>query len=464
MAGIAGIESEGKQDQVRQMLERIAHRGESGSKIIESHGTTLGAVWSEVEVGPTPPGLQERAAWDGSRPPLPHPLALEQEPRPFALTAATPDGVFMARDPLGVCPLYYGRADDGALCLASEVKALLEVTDEVQEFPPGSWYDSQEGFQTFFEVERGPELGQDPEIIAAQLRQRLQKAVSRQIDDDVMGCWLSGNLNSRSLAALALPHVEVLHTFAVGTPATPDLEYAQRVASFLQTEHHEITVTFDEVLAPLPAVIWHLESFDVPLVRSSVTRYLAVERAADHVGTMLFDEGADELFFGGHRYLRELEPKDLDDEMVASAQRLHNTALQRVDRCASSHGLAAHVPFLDLDVFEYALSIPPELKLRRNGETVDQWILRRALTGVLPDDLLRPPIPPLWDGAGVGFLLALHAQEQITDEEFILERVLPNGWTLDDKEALMYYRIFREHFGELKDLSWMGRTKGVHWS
>jgi asparagine synthase (glutamine-hydrolysing) len=460
LAGIAGIGSEGKQEQVERMLERIAHRGDSGSKIIESHGATLGAIWPQAEVEPAPYVLRKQAVWDGSRPPLPDRAALEQERDPFALTAATSEGMLLARDPLGVCPLYYGRTGEGDFCFASEVKALLEVTDDVQEFPPGTWYDSQEGFQAFFEVERGPDLSQDPERIASQLRLRLEQAISRRTDNDVMGCWLSGNLNSNSLAALARRHVGVLHTFAVGTPGAPDLESAQRGASFLQTKHHEMTISLDEVLAPLPAVIWHLESFDVPLVRSSVTRYLAAERAADYVGTMLYDEGADELL-GGCPYLRELEPKDIADEMVESTQRLHNTALQRVDRSASSHGLVAYVPFLDLDVFEYAMSIPVDLKLRRNGEIIDKWILRRALTGVLPDDMLRPSNTTLWQGAGVGFLLALSSEDRITDEEFYRERVLPNGWTLKDKEALMYYRVFREHFGELEDLSWMGRTMGA---
>jgi asparagine synthase (glutamine-hydrolysing) len=461
MAGIVGIEGEGEQKRIGQMLERIAHRGESGSKIIESHGTTLGAVWPEAEVEPAPRALQQQAAWDGSRPPSPDPLALEQERKPFALTAAMPDGIFLARDPLGVCPLYYGRTDEGALCFASEVKALLDVTEEVQEFPPGTWYDSQEGFQPFYRVKRGPELSQDPETVATQLRLLLTTAVSRQTGDGVLGCWLSGSLDSKSLAALARPHVDVLHTFAVGTPGTPDLAYARRAASLLQAEHHEITVILDEVLAPLPAVIWHLESFDVPLVRSSVARYLAAERAADYVGTMLFDEGATELF-GGSGNLREQVPTVSAEEMVESIEGLDNVALQRVDRSASSHGLVGHVPYFDLDVFEYAMSIPADLKLRHNGRTVDQWILRQAMTGVLPDDELQPYDIPLWQGAGVGFLLALTAEDQITDEEFYRERVLPNGWMLDNKEALMYYRIFREHFGELEDLSWMGRTKEVH--
>jgi asparagine synthase (glutamine-hydrolysing) len=370
------------------------------------------------------------------------------------------DGVFLARDPLGFCPLYYGRSDDGAMCFASEVKALLEVTEDLQEFPPGAWYDGREGFQTFYGVERGPDSKEHPERIATQLRLRLEQAISRRADNDVMGCWLSGNLNSISLAALPRPHVGMLHTFSVGTLGTPDLEHARQVASFLETDHHEITVTLDEVQTPLSAVIWHLESFDVPLVRSSLTRYLAAERAADCVGTMLFDEGANKLL-GGCAHYRKSDPEELADEMVESAKTLHNTALLPADRSVSSHGLAVRFPFLDLDVFEYAMSIPADLKLRHNGSTVDQWILRKAMTGVLPDDELRPYDITLWQGAGVGFFLALSAEDQITDEEFYRERILPNGWMLDDKEALLYYRVFREHFGELEDLSWMGCTRGA---
>ncbi len=460
MAGIAGIERKGEKDRVARMLEQIAHRGETGCKIIESHGITLGAVWSDVEPELTPPMLRQQAVWDGGRPPLPKPSVVEQEREPFALAAATPDGIFLARDPLGVCPLYYGRTDEGDLCFGSEAKAVLEVTEDVHQFAPGTWYDSQEGFRSFYRGGYEPELNHDVARIAAELRLRLERAVSRRADNDVMGCWLSGDLNSSTIAALARSHVGVLHTFAVGTLATPDLEYARQVASFLETEHHEITVTLDEVLAPLPTVIWHLESFDVPLVRSSLTRYMAAERAADYVGAILFDEGANELF-GGFAYLKELGPEDLDDEMVEIAQRLHRTALHRVDRIASSHAIAAHIPFLDLDVFEYATSIPADLKLRRNGDTTDKWILRRALTGALPDGVLRPSVTTLWRGGGVGFLLALSAEEQITDGDFHCERVLPNGWILNSKEELMYYRIFRELFGDVDNLSWMGRTRGL---
>jgi asparagine synthase (glutamine-hydrolysing) len=460
MAGIAGIGTEGSAAQVKRMLDRISHRGESGPKIIEGHGSTLGAVWLEAEAEPAPSLLREQAVWDGSHPPLPEQAALEVQRDPFTLTAATSEGMLLARDPLGVCPLYYGRTEEGDICFASEVKALLDVADDIREFPPGTWYGDQEGFQTYFEVEPEPDLSPDPKSIAGQLRSRLEKAISGGTDEDVIGCWLSGNLTSNALAALARPRVKELHTFAVGTPGTPDLEAARNVATWLQTEHHEITVTLDEVLEPLPAVIWYLESFDVPLVRASVSRYLAARRAADHVGTILFDEGAN-LLLGGSSQRRDSEPGDVVDQTIERAQTLHNTALQLVNRSASSQGLVAQVPFLDLDVFEYAISIPSEFKLRRNGETVDRWILRKALSSRLPADLLQPPDTNLWQGAGVGFLLALSAEDRISDAEFYRERVLPAGWTLRDKEELMYYRIFREHFGELEDLSWMGRQTSM---
>mgnify|MGYP001827475719 CR=1 FL=1 len=440
------------------MLGQIAHRGESGSKIIERDGITLGAVWSENEAEPAPQGLEQRAAWDGICPTLPEPSALVQAREPFVLSAAKRGGVFLARDPLGVCPLYYGRTEDSTLCFASEVKALLEVTYDVQEFPAGRWYDHQEGFQTFFEMKPGLDPGRDPQRVAAELRLRLEQAVSRQIKGNVVGCWLSGSLSSHALAALARRCVGELHTFAVGTPGTPDLEYAQQVASLLQTRHHEITVTLDEVQAPLPEVIWHLESFDVPLVRSSVCRYLAAERAAGHVEMMLFDEGAEELF-GAKSHLQARGPGGRAGELVERVQSLYRGALQRVDRSASAQGLVAQVPFLDLALVEYAISIPAEFKLRRNGTTVDKWILRQALAGVLPDELLHPPDETLWQGAGVGFLLARSAEDQITDVEYTCERDLPNGWRLQSKEALMYYRIFRECFGEMEDLSWMGRVE-----
>ena len=168
-------------------------------------------------------------------------------------------------------------------------------------------------------------------------------------------------------------------------------------------------------------------------------------------------EGGDELF-AGYAYLKALDPAALPDELIDIIGRLHNTALQRVDRCASAHGTVAHVAFLDPEVVAYALQIPAEFKLR---DGVEKWILRRALDGALPESVLNRTKAKFWEGAGVGDLLAEYAEGRISDADFRAERTLVNGWTLNTKEELLYYRIFREHFGELEDLAWMGRTKGA---
>jgi asparagine synthase (glutamine-hydrolysing) len=458
MAGIAGIDRAGKRDLVARMLERMAYRGQGGSKLSEGNNATLGAVWPGVQATPTSSVLREQAVWDARHPPMPGPLSREREP--FALAVAKPHGLFLARSPLGVRPLYYGQTDDGAICFASEVKALSEATRDIHEFPPGFWYSSQAGLQAFYKL--GPQLALDleAEVIASGLHFGLEQAVRRRVDGDVMGCWLSGGLDSSVMAALARPHVRKLYTFAGGMSGAPDLDFARQVADFLGTEHHEIVVTPSELLAALPEVVYHLESFDALLVRSAIVNYLVSQHAANYVGVVLSGEGGDELFAGYH-YLKELEPSQLAQELMDIVQRLHNTALQRVDRSASAHGLVARVPFLDLDVVEYAQSIPPQLKLWRDGELIEKWILRQAMVGALPEAVLWRSKAKFWKGAGIGDLLARYADGRIGDAEFNRERTLPNGWALNTKEELMYYRIFREHFGDVRDLSWMGRTKGA---
>lgn len=460
MAGIAGIASPGQGEAVREMLGRLSHRGQAGSKIIERHGATLGAVWPEAHATQVPPMLADLAVWDGDRPPLPDSDSLERERKPFALSAALPAGVFLARDLLGVSPLYYGRTGEGALCFASEVKALLNVCDDIREVPPGTWYDGENGFSAFSSVEPEVPRPDSASELATGLRMRLELAVVERLGNGVTGCWLSGGLDSSLMAALARPHVEELHTFAAGLPGAPDLHFARQVAGHLGTTHQEVIVSLEELLSVLPDVIYHLESFDALLVRSSVTNYLVARAAADHVEAVFSGEGADELF-GGYAYLKQVEMDDLPGELLDITRRLHNTALQRVDRTAGAHGLVAHVAFLDTELVRYAMSIPSEFKIHRNGGLVEKWLLRKAGEDMLPDDVLWRTKSKFWQGAGVGDLLAQHAEETIPDDDFARERALPNGWQLRTQEELMYYRLFKEQFGDLSDLSWMGRTKGA---
>lgn len=460
MSGIVGIAHQGETSLVKRMLEKIAYRGHGRPHIVERQGVTLGMISNSPASVKQPLSFPHQAVWDDPRPPLPFGDQLRLARGAFSLATARHNKLFLARDALGVRPLYYGRTSNGALCFASEVKALLEATRKIREFPPGYWVDSDDIPHRFYDLRIVPLDDQPIESLAPRLHLLLEQAVLRQVDSSVMGSWLSGGLDSSAIAALVRPHLDTLHTFAGGLEGAPDLEYARRVAEFLKAEHHEVIVALPGLLKALPEAIYHLESFDALLVRSTLINYLVAEAASYFVGSAFSGEGADELF-GGYDYLKDLPSEKLPAELVDITGRLHNTALQRVDRSASAHGLVIYVPLLDLDVVEFALRVPPALKIKRDGEIIEKYIFRMAMQGALPEEMLWRPKAKFWQGAGVSTLLEEHAEETVTDADFVLERSLPNGWQLNTKEELMYYRIFREHFGEFEDLAWMGRTKGV---
>lgn len=443
MTAIAGIVSPGKSALVDQMLDHLAHRGSAGKIVLEVNGATLGARWPQAQVG-TDGNLKDGVAADRAG-----------EAR-LAMAKIEGNSVTLKRDPLGVAPLYYGKTGDGSLCFASEVKALLPLTQTVYELPPGAFY-KDGAVMPYYRLKRREPLDQPPEVMARELRKKLETAVENCAARGEVGAWLSGGLDSSIMAALARPFENRFHTFAAGLPGAPDLHYARLAADFIHSEHHEVIVELEDMLTVLPEVIYHLESFDALLVRSSILNYLVAKEASNYVPAVLSGEGGDELF-AGYEYLKELEPSSLADELVDIIGRLHNTALQRVDRSASAHGIVAYVGFLQPPVVEYALQIPAQYKLR--GE-VEKWILRQAMRDALPEPIVNRAKAKFWEGSGVGELLESHAQDTLSDREFAEERFLPNGWTLNSKEELKYYRIFCDHFGRPEDLSWMGRTKGA---
>lgn len=459
MAGIVGICRTGEKALVKRMLEKISHRGTGGRKVIEKKGGVLGVVYRKDR---KPPFLNKprcTAVWDGR---FSGSLKRVETDSPLALAAIKDGRVLLVRDGLGISPLYYGEVD-GTLVFASEIKALVGITKQIREFPPGYKYCSGEGFQQFFGLKEVPAWPMNEEEAAAKLRQVLEDAVAQYTKDQVeIGALLSGGLDSSTLAALARSQVERLHTFACGLEGASDLEYAREVARHIGSVHHEAVYSSTDLLRVLPEVIYHLESFDALLIRSALTHYLVTKMVAEYVPAAFSGEGGDELF-AGYDYYKNLAPDSLNGELIASINRLHNTALQRVDRSAAAYGTEAYVGFLSPPVVKLAVRIPVEYKLYQeaNGEPMEKWILRKAVEDLLPEQVLWRPKVKFWQGTGVKDLLAAYAETRISDGDFRRERRLPDGSLLNTKEELLYYRIFKEHFGTFTDLNFVGRTRRV---
>ncbi len=442
MAGIAGILKEGEHELVSKMIESISHRGKFGKVVLDVNGATIGIVWSKHEDQRIQEKLKKSIFMDG--PGYGHKLEISK-----------PNGEWQIyRDELGVAPMYFTSNNDN-LYFSSEVKALLPYSKDISELPSGSII-TQSTKNQFFNLGIRPPMHKDPATISLELLNIIAQTISRRITSNVMGAWLSGGLDSSIVCAFARIWLQTLHTFSGGLKDAPDLEFARIAAKHIGSEHHEFIFNFEEIIKTLPEVIYHLESFDALIVRSSIINYLLSKEASGYVQEVFSGESGDE-FFAGYDYLKSIPATDLDKELIDITGRLHNTTLQRVDRCATAFGLTAHVIFADPQLFEYAMRIPVNLKIK---DGTDKWILRKSMEELLPEAILNRPKTKLWEGAGVQNLISDFASTKITDADFRDERKLKNGWTLNTKEELLYYRIFREHFGDLENLDWMGRSKG----
>ena len=420
------------------MLKRMSHRGSTWKQVVEHENAILGASGNAGKHTHRPDGdaVHERVSHIH-----------------YAYARITDGGLELERDPLGVSPLYYGRTNRGELCFASEMKGLLAITRDVHEFPPGHVMVGSKTRPTAMKSTRP--LKPATEVIHRELRRRLEQSIVERVGDGNVGAWLSGGIDSTAIAALARPHVKELHTFVAGLPGSPDVKFSEIAARHIGSTHHILTVSPKSLSESLPQVIYHLESFDALLIRSSILNFRVAEMAADYVPAVFSGEGADELF-AGYEYLRDIPSEKLDQELNDLVGRLHNTALQRVDRSSAASGLTAYVCFLDQGVVELASQIPVELKIKYG---IEKWVLRQAVADLLPDSLLYRKKSKFWQGSGVQDHLARYADTQVTDADFAREWTLPCGTTLNSKEELLYYRIFRELFGEFEDLSWMGRTR-----
>ena len=367
----------------------------------------------------------------------------------FAFVAAGRDGRFVAvRDAVGIKPLYWARRG-GEVRFASEMHVFdTDWQPHVEPFPPGCAWTPEGGLVRFARA-----LPEDPRPAPAHLhvsgtREALVNSVHRQLMGDVpVGVFLSGGLDSSLVAAIAARILaargERLKTFAVGTRGSPDLAAARLVAGHVGSEHHETTYGAGDALAALPGVVRAIESFDPGLVRSAVPNYMLARFTAEHVKVVLTGEGADELF-AGYAYMRDFgDPDALHGELERTICALHNLNLQRCDRVTMAHGLEARVPFLDREMIEWAMRLPPEAKLAPPG-TPEKRLLREAFEGWLPRELLWRDKAEFGDGSGARDVLSDVVAAGIPDAEFEAERGAVEP-PLRTKEELAYHRIFREH-------------------
>jgi asparagine synthase (glutamine-hydrolysing) len=378
----------------------------------------------------------------------------------FAFVLSDGDQVFAARDPLGIKPLYMGRDADGGLWFASELKALIDVCATVEEVPPGSAYTRgtfQRWFEPLWREPPDPSSMLDPNAI----RDTLESAVVKRLMSDVpVGMFLSGGLDSSIIAALARQHVDELHSFSVGLEGAPDILAARAVAEHLGTRHHEYVYTPGEAICMLEEAIAHLESYDSALLRSAMPCYFVSRIASDHVKVVLTGEGSDEAF-AGYLYFGSVgNPATLHRECVRLLTGLHSMNLQRVDRMTMAHSIEGRVPFLDIDFLEAVMAIDPSKKLH-GPDRPEKWLLRDAVTGLLPEAILWRTKQEFAQGCGSEWTLREHCEEIVSDHDMASAAQRFPVDTPQTKEAFHYRRIFEDIFPGKTSRRTVGRWRGA---
>lgn len=369
----------------------------------------------------------------------------------YAFALVNEDGLLLARDPLGIKPLYYGW-NNGTLYFASEIKALQDVVPEVIEFPAGYTYSSKNGFTRYYDIEAvAHDIRRETTGITspADVRAALTRSVHSHLMSDVpLGVFLSGGLDSSIIAAIVAAEAPNVHSFSVGMEGSADLNNAREVARHIGTTHHEYIYTTSEMIAALPEVIYYLESFDPALVRSAVANYFLARLARQYVTVILSGEGADELY-SGYSYLKQFPTQDaLHQELVEITAELHNRNLQRLDRMTMAHGLEGRVPFLDRQFVEFSFGVPIDQKLY-GTQAVEKWVLRKAFEDMLPPEVAWRKKEKFAEGAGSAHIFQQIAESEISDDVFraeIQHICDETGHQVRSKEELYYYRVFRRFF------------------
>ncbi len=383
----------------------------------------------------------------------------------FVLYDEKNDEYLIARDHMGIIPLYMGWDKYGTFYISSELKALEGICNKIEIFPPGhlmsskdnklvKWYDRD--WMKFDSVKNNNTSIDDLQIA-------LENAVHRQLMSDVpYGVLLSGGLDSSITSALAKKYSKKrvesndvksawypqLHSFAVGLKGSPDLIAAQKVADHIDSIHHEITFTVQEGLDAIKDVIYHLETYDVTTVRASTPMYL-MARVIKSMGIkmVLSGEGADEIF-GGYLYFHKApDSKEFHEETVRKLDKLYQYDCLRANKSLAAWGIEGRVPFLDKEFIDVAMRINPKDKMI-TSEKMEKWVLRKSFENYLPESVAWRQKEQFSDGVGYDWIDSLKdlVNEKVSDDMFKNAKFTFPFQTPMSKEEYYYRSIFEEHF------------------
>ena len=383
----------------------------------------------------------------------------------FAIYDQEKDEYFIARDHMGIIPLYMGWDGNGTFFVASELKALEGICSRIELFPPGHYLHSKDEAPTkWYHPEWNTyQAVKDNSTSIEELHDALTDAVHRQLMSDVpYGVLLSGGLDSSITSALAkkfaAKRVESgdtqsawwpqLHSFSVGLEGSPDLAAAQKVAEHIGTVHHEIKFTIQEGLDAIREVIYHLETYDITTIRASTPMFL-MARAIKALGIkmVLSGEGADELF-GGYLYFHKApNAKEFHEETVRKLEKLHQYDCLRANKSLAAWGIEGRVPFLDKEFIEVAMRINPNDKMI-SGDRMEKWVLRKAFEDYLPKSVVWRQKEQFSDGVGYSWIdnLKKVVGEKVTDEQMDNAHFRFPVQTPQNKEEFFYRSIFESHF------------------
>lgn len=383
----------------------------------------------------------------------------------FAIFDEAKDEYFIARDHMGIIPLYMGWDGDGTFYVASELKALEGVCTKIELFPPGHYFHSKDSEPTaWYKPDwKDFENVKDNPTSIEELHDALSDAVHRQLMSDVpYGVLLSGGLDSSITSALAKKfaahRVESndeqdawwpqLHSFSVGLEGSPDLAAAQEVAKHIGTVHHEIKFTIQEGLDAIKEVIYHLETYDITTIRASTPMYL-MARAIKALGIkmVLSGEGADELF-GGYLYFHKApNEREFHEETVRKLEKLHQYDCLRANKSLAAWGIEGRVPFLDKEFIEVAMRLNPKDKMITE-ERMEKWVLRKAFESYLPPSVAWRQKEQFSDGVGYSWIDTLKelVASEVSDEQIANAHFRFPVQTPQNKEEFYYRTIFESHF------------------